>query len=211
MILHTRKTGFTMLTESEPVSVILPTDSVSGPKQGSWTYDDYAALPDDGHRYEIMNGVLLMAPAPNGAHQDSVLRFAVHLFNHVEVVGQGKVRLAPFDIVLAADRVVQPDVLVVLNENLGKLTPSRMIGAPDLVVEIRSPGTATYDRLSKYEAYEQAEVPEYWIANPRTRSVEVLILQNGKYFSQGVFQGEDTLPSQIVPGIANVQIEQFFA
>ncbi len=200
-----------MLTEPELVSVILPADPISGPRQGSWTYDDYAALPDDGHRYEVMNGVLLMAPAPGGAHQDSVLRFALHLFNHVEVVGLGKVRLAPFDVMLTADRVVQPDVLVVLNENLGKLTPSRMIGAPDLVIEIMSPGTATYDRLSKYEAYEQAEVPEYWIANPRTQSVEVLILQDGKYHSQGIFRGSDALPSQVAPGIANVPIEQFFA
>ena len=86
-----------MLTESEPISVILPTDSISGPKQGSWTYNDYAALPDDGHRYEIINGVLLMAPASGGAHQDAVFRFALHLFNHVEAAGLGKMRLAPFD------------------------------------------------------------------------------------------------------------------
>jgi Uma2 family endonuclease len=199
-----------MLTELEPIPVILPTDLIPGPQQGSWTYDDYAALPDDGHRYEIMNGVLLMAPAPGGAHQDSVLRFAVHFLNHIEVVGLGKVRIAPFDVVLAADKVVQPDVFVVLNEHMGKLTPSRMIGGPDLVVEIRSPGTATYDRLSKYEAYEQAGVPEYWIADPRTRSVEVLVLQDGKYHSQGIFRGSDTLPSQIAPGIATVSVEHYF-
>jgi Uma2 family endonuclease len=200
-----------MLTEAEPIPVIQPTDPTSGPKQGSWTYDDYAALPDDGHRYEIMNGVLLMAPAPGWAHQDAVFRFGFHLFNHVESVGLGKMLLAPFDVVLAANKVVQPDVFVVLNEHMGRLTPSRLIGSPDLVVEIRSPGTATYDRLSKYEAYEQAGVPEYWLADPRTRSVEVLVLQDGKYHSQGIFRGNDMLPSQIAPGIATVPIEHYFA
>ena len=84
------------------------------------------------------------------------------------------------------------------------------LGAPDLVIEIASPGTAAYDRLSKFQAYAQAGVKEYWIVNPERHSIEVAFLQDGGYVLQGVFHGSDTLPSRIVPGITSVNVEQFF-
>ena len=119
--------------------------------------------------------------------------------------------MAPFDVELAQDTVFQPDVLVVLNAGLEKVTEDGVIGAPDLVVEVASPGTAPYDRLSKYEKYARAGVPEYWIVNPEKRSIEVLVLEGSStYHSLGVFQGQVTLPSQIVPGLL-VRVEQFFA
>jgi Uma2 family endonuclease len=192
-------------------SVALPAKRTPGPKQGYWTYNDYAKLPDDGRRYEVMNGVLIMTPAPSGAHQDTVGRFYYYLLQQIEFAGLGKVRLAPFDVELTPKRVVQPDVLVILNPNLQNLTPSRLIGPPDLAIEIASPGTATYDRLSKYEAYELAGVSEYWLADPDERCVEVLILNHGKYESLGIFQGDDTLQSQVAPGIMTVAVKHFFA
>ncbi len=70
--------------------------------------------------------------------------------------------------------------------------------------------TAAYDRLSKYQAYEQAGIEEYWMVNPEKRSVEIFILQAGAYQSQGVFQGMDTLFSQVVPGMCSVRVEQLF-
>src|SRR6266567_1010496 len=110
-----------MITPKEELSVVTPADWVPGPPQDFWTYNDYAALPDDGHRYEIVNGVLVMAPSPDGPHQDAVARFIYHLLAHVEFAGLGKVRVAPFDVQLTAKDVFQPDVLVVLNAHLDRV------------------------------------------------------------------------------------------
>ncbi len=191
-------------------SIALPAKHVPGPRQGQWTYEDYAALPNDGRRYEVMNGVLIIAPAPTPEHQSVSTLLLVHLFQYSQAIGLGKILAAPLDVELAPKKVIQPDILVVLNANLHKIAEKRFIGAPDLVVEIASPGTEIYDRLSKYEAYEQAGVSEYWIVNPGDKSVEVSFLERGVFEPLGMFQGEATIPSRVVPGIVNVQVKQFF-
>ncbi|MEO8972826.1 MAG: Uma2 family endonuclease [Ktedonobacteraceae bacterium] len=198
-----------MTMTSDRFAVVTPANHVPGPKQGQWTYAHYAALPDDGQHYEIVHGVLFMTPAPSGAHQDTVGEIYTHLRTHVKLTGLGLVRFAPFDVELAFDMVVQPDVLVVLNTNLDKVLDSRIIGAPDLVVEVASPGTATRDRREKYDAYAMAGVPEYWIADPVAHSVEVFILEADTYYSQGVFRGKAILPSKVLPGF-DVRVELFF-
>ncbi len=190
--------------------MVTSADHVPGPGQGRWTYEDYAALPDDGQRYEIVDGVLFMTPSPSEWHQTAVGRFFRYLATHIEDTGYGRVYMAPFDVELAHDVVVQPDVLVILNDSRNKITPSRIIGAPDLVVEVASPGTAGYDRRKKQDAYARAGVPEYWIAEPLTGTVEVLVLETGEYRSLGVFEGKATLPSRVIPELP-VQVEQFFA
>src|SRR5205823_6969516 len=110
----------------------------------------------------------------------------------------------------APNTVFQPDVLVVLNAGLDKVGEDGVVGAPDLVIEVTSPSTAPYDRLSKYHEYARAGVPEYWIVKPDVRSVEVLVLKDGEYRSLGIFQRQDTLPSQVVVQLP-VAVEQFFA
>jgi Uma2 family endonuclease len=198
-----------MTTVEKPV-IVMPADWVPGPEQGSWTYADYAALPDDGQRYEIVNGVLVMAPAPNGPHQDAVLRFAHYLLVNVEFAGLGKVRVAPFDVELSPKDVFQPDIFVVLNAHLDRILEKKVVGAPDLVVEVASPSTALYDRVTKYEKYASAGVQEFWIASTNAHTIQVLVLESGEYRSLGIFRGQQTLPSQIVPGLS-VRVEQFFA
>ncbi len=198
-----------MTTTSDVPQVVTLADWVPGPKQGDWTYDQYAALPDDGKRYEIVNGVLLMAPSPTGPHQDSVGEVFFHLRSHLKLTGLGLVRLAPFDVELTPKDVFQPDVFVVLNAHLGRVLKKKVVGAPDLVVEVSSPGTAAFDRLTKYDTYARAGVPEYWIINTDRRTVEVLALENGKYHSLGIFRGRQMIPSRILPELA-VQVEQFF-
>ncbi len=199
-----------MTPTTDRLPVVAPAGNILGPKQGQWTYRDYAALPDDGRRYEIVNGVLYMRPSPSGSHQSAALRFSLHLFNHVEAAGLGRVYIAPFDVELGPNVVVQPDVFVLLNEGLEKYTESRVIGAPDLVVEVSSPGTAIHDRNRKYRVYAKAGVPEYWIADPGTQTVEVLVLEDGEYISLGVFRGQAMLPSRMVPELS-VHVEEFFA
>src|SRR3989442_3511639 len=103
------------------LSVATPADWVPGPSQGSWTYDDYAALPEDEHRYEIVNGVLVMAPAPSPEHQDIVGMILHYLLIQVKFAGLGRVFPAPVDVDLGPKNVFQPDVVVVLNAHLDRI------------------------------------------------------------------------------------------
>jgi Uma2 family endonuclease len=199
------------MTTSVPLDV-LPVVTVAaplvGPPQGRWTYADYAALPDDGNRYEIIAGVLYTTPAPGAGHQSVSARLVTFLVTHVEFAGLGRVFAAPVDVELAPDTVVQPDIVVILSANLDRITPSRIIGAPDLVVEILSPGTAGYDRREKQDAYARAGVGEYWIVDPGAQTVELLTLDQGRYRSHGVFRGQARLPSSAVT--LPVPVERFF-
>ncbi|MFL5695080.1 MAG: Uma2 family endonuclease [Ktedonobacteraceae bacterium] len=197
------------MTTFERLSVVIPADWMPGPQQGSWTYNDYAALPEDGQRYEIVNGVLLMTPSPSGAHQDTVGEIFYHLRTHLKLTSLGMVRLAPFDVELSPEDVLQPDVFVVLNAHLDRVLEKKVVGAPDLVVEVASPGTAAFDRLTKSNIYTHAGVSEYWIVNTERQTVEVLVLEGEKYRSLGIFRGEQILPSRIVPELP-VGVERFF-
>ena len=199
-----------MITPEEELSVVTPGDWVPGPPQGSWTYEDYAALPDDGRRYEIANGVLVMAPVPGTGHQSIAVRIAYYLFPYIDLVGIGKLFTSPVDVELGPKNVYQPDLVVVLNAHLERVAEKKIIGAPDLAVEIASPSTAAYDRLTKYEKYAQAGIAEYWIVKPTSRTVEVLVLERGEYRSLGIFSEQATLPSRLIPGLP-VRVEQFFA
>jgi Uma2 family endonuclease len=197
------------MTSPGRVPMVIPADHIPGPGQGRWTYKDYAAIPNDGQRYEIVDGVLFMSPAPNEWHQTAAGEIFAYLRTYVKLKELGRVYIAPFDVELDYRTVVQPDVLVVLNAHLERITFSRVIGAPDLVVEISSPGTVGHDRINKQKAYASAGVPEYWIADPASRTVEVLALEYGEYRSLGVFEGKATLPTRIVPDFP-VHVEQFF-
>lgn len=189
--------------------VVTPADDVAGPMQGQWTYEAYATIPDDGRRYEIIEGTLHMAPAPGTNHQSVHGWFIHYLIVHTQIPGLGRVFSAPCDVLLAHHTVVQPDVLVVLDKNRERITPQGIDGPPDLGVEIASPGTATFDRDRKLHTYERSGVPEYWIADPGTRTIEVFVAENGVYRSRGVFQGGAVLPSRVVPGLP-VTVAQFF-
>jgi len=199
-----------MLTTKEELSVVTPADWVPGPPQGSWTYEDYAALPDDGRRYEIVNGVLVMASGPTPEHQDIVGEIYVALRAYVKLAGLGRVFMGPLDVQLSPENTFQPDLVVLLNAHLDRVAEKKISGAPDLAVEIASPSTAAYDRLTKYETYAQAGITEYWIVKPTRRTVEVLVLERGAYRSLGVFSEQATLPSRVIPGLP-VGVEQFFA
>ena len=198
----------TIITDIEPG--VRRADWVAGPVQGQWSYEDYLGLPKDGNRYEIINGVLYMSPSPNARHQASNIRFSVHLLSHIEFAGLGRVFAAPFDVrLIPFGNPVQPDVVVVLNAHLAYITDAGIVGAPDLVVEITSPGTASYDRYEKRMAYEKAGVTEYWIADPVSRTIEVFLLKEGAYESQGVFREKAKLPSVVAQDLV-VPVEQFF-
>jgi Uma2 family endonuclease len=198
-----------LATERGYIQAATPADWVSGPPQGEWTYREYAALPDDGNRYEVLDGVLYMAPSPGQWHQEAVVEITHHLYMAVQFAGLGKVYVAPFDVILSPKTIVQPDVLVVLKEHLDRVKKEGVFGAPDLVVEIASPSTARLDLREKYDAYATAGVPEYWVVNPEARTVELFVLKDGTYSSSGIYYGSRVLPTQVVPNW-KVKVEQFF-
>ncbi len=195
----------------EQPTVVTPADWVAGPRQGEWTYDAYAALPDDGQRYEIIDGVLLyMAPAPTPQHQRIGFRIAKRLSKYVEETDQGEVFIAPLDVENAPKTIVQPDVFILLKANTAKILAKRIQGVPDLVIEVSSPSTVGHDRSTKQQAYAHAGVREYWFVDPLAHTIEILLLKGTAYTSLGVFSGELTLPSLIVPALKEVSAEKFF-
>ena len=149
-------------------------------------------------------------PSPGEAHQSANRWFIYCLTHHVQLAGNGYVHGPPFDVELVPNLVVQPDLIVVLSANQHVITPSHIVGTPDLLVEIASPGAVGYDRRAKQDAYARAGVPEYWIADPTARTIEVLHLDQDMYRSLGVFQGQALLPSRVLPGL-HVHVAHFFA
>jgi Uma2 family endonuclease len=189
--------------------VVTPADWVPGPKQGDWTINQFAALPDDGKRFEIANGVLLLTPSPTRPHQDTVGEVVFHLRSHVKLSGVGLVIQAPFVVELSTKDVLQPDIFVVMNAHLDRVRENKVVGAPDLVVEVSTSGTAAFDRLTKYDTYEYTGVQEYWIVNLERRTVEIFVLKGDEYHSLGVFDGEQKVPSQLISWLS-VRVDQFF-
>jgi Uma2 family endonuclease len=194
---------------SEELTMLTPADHVPGPQQGKWTYDSYAALPDDGKRYEIVDGVLYMVPAPNDFHQEIVALIISYLIPYIKHTGRGRVLGAPIDVVLEPGTVVQPDVLVLLEEKTSRRKPAQTTRPPDLAIEVASPDTARYDRRKKYDAYAHAGVKEYWIVDPTRRTVEAFLLEGNEYHLSGIFRGEQTIPSLIVPDFS-ILVQRFF-
>ncbi len=197
-------------TNLNKLDTVTPADWVRGPQQGDWTYDAYAALTEDGECYEIVQGVLVMSPSPEDIHQDVTGEIFAYLREQIKLKRLGRVLIAPFDVVLSPQNVFQPDVLVVLNEHLERVQRKGVMGAPDLVVEVISPSSKLYDRVNKHTAYEQAGIPEYWLVRPLEQSIELFVLEGGKYHSLGIFKGEQTVPSRIVPQMTT-PVAHFFA
>src|SRR5579864_3637340 len=199
-----------MISDEQEITTVAPADWVAGPPQGFWTYETYAALPDDDCRYEVVQGVLIMSPAPTPEHQSVLGEIYSYLRERIQLTGRGLVYMGPLDVELSEHNVFQPDVLVVLKEHTDRFQEKHFVGAPDLAVEIISPSSATYDRLTKLGVYEQAGIPEYWLVNPKRRTIEVFVLEEWQYRSLGVFKGEEALSSRLIPS-GRVAVERFFA
>src|SRR5260370_2430709 len=165
-----------MNNELDELTTVTPADWVLGPQQGDWTYEAYATLTDDGECYEIVQGVLVMSPAPGLPHQDVVDEIFAYLREQIKLKRLGKVYTSPVDVVLSEQNVYQPDVVVVLKDHLARAEEKRIVGAPDLVVEVISPSSILYDRVNKHMIYEQAGIPEYWLVNGKKHTAEIVIL-----------------------------------
>jgi Uma2 family endonuclease len=171
------------------------------PPQGQWTYEDYRQLPDDGYRYEVIDGVLLMSPPPTPRHQRACgkLAFAFRMFVREEQ--RGEIYESPIEVILPGIATpVQPDILFISTERLGIVGQTRIEGAPDLVVEVLSPGNWLTDRREKFRAYEAAGVQEYWIVDPDRRTIEVYVLREGNYALAGQCGPGEVAQSELLKG-----------
>ena len=144
------------------------------PVPGSMTADAYLALPDDGRRYELLDGSLEEMTAPTLKHQRVIGRLHVLMVHALQDARVGEVLLAPFDVVLDERTVLQPDLVFVRRENAGVLTPRNARGAPDVVVDVLSDSTRRKDVVRKARLYARAGVPWYWVVDPDVDRIEFL-------------------------------------
>ena len=182
---------------------------VTAPPVLKYTYADYCLTPDD-ERYELLDGELTMVPAPSLGHQRTDMKLGWRLAQFVEERNLGEVFSAPCDVVLSDTNVVQPDLLFVSNERAHILfNGANVRGAPDLVVEILSPSTTGRDRRFKRTLYARYGVREYWLVDPDTRTVTVLLLDDGDFEEVARYGAGETLTSPTLPGFT-VNLDNLF-
>jgi len=171
-----------------------------------WTYSEFARLPSEGStRYEVIDGELVVTPAPTPRHQRIVVRLVSQLHVFTTAQGLGEVFPAPLDVLFAEGDYLEPDIVFVRSDRSTLISDRGVEGPPDLVVEILSPSTAARDRGVKLERYRLYGVPEYWVVDPDQRSIEVWDLAAGA--SEPVQYGSsDELRWDPTPGGATLAI-----
>lgn len=142
---------------------------------GAWTYEDLLDLPDDGRRYEIIDGMLYEIPGATSAHAFTIVNIILLLHPLLASIG-GRIVTAPLDVFFAGANPVQPDILVLLPGGRAQVVPRGIEGPPDILIEVLSPANRNHDVLTKRALYGRAGVREYWIVDPETRTVEILTL-----------------------------------
>jgi Uma2 family endonuclease len=165
------------------------------------TYDDYLRFPDDGRRYELLEGEAFMVPSPTPRHQ----RVLGNLFRiveaHARTHGLGRVYVAPLDVVLSRTTVVQPDLVYLSRDRVSLAGRQNIAGAPDLVVEILSSSTAETDRTQKAQIYARHGVPHFWLVDPDEQVAEILELVEGTYESRDRLAGPATFSPSLFQGL----------
>lgn len=156
------------------------------PSRRKLTYAEYAHYPADGRRHEIVDGDHFVNPSPSTYHQTLSRRIQFQLYQAIELRGLGEVFNAPMDVELSEHDIVQPDLIVLSLDEVGRLvTPSRIRGVPSLLVEILSPASVAYDRVTKRAAYERVGLPQYWVVDPERHVVEDYRLEDARYLLAG--------------------------
>jgi Uma2 family endonuclease len=165
-----------------------------------WTYEEYYKLEDD-QRYEIIDGQLLMAPAPDTWHQDWLNKLNILITLYVSKKHLGRLFIAPVDVVLDQENTVQPDLVFVAASNLGIIQRRAIFGTPDLLVEFVSPSSVRRDRYEKMKLYARFGVKEYWIGDAANHSLEILTLVKGRYELRCSAEEKGKLSSLVLTGL----------
>ena len=200
----TSSKGFDTISAMDTQTAALSTKSTTD----KYTYKDYLLIDDD-KRYEVIRGGLIMVPAPFTIHQRVSMNLVFIINKYVREKRLGEVLVAPTDVVLSEDTVVQPDILFISKERLDIIKEAAIMGSPDLIVEIISPSSASYDTVEKRDIYEEYGVKEYWLVFPQEKAIEVLTLESNIYreFCKGRKTG--VVMSKIIAGL-EVDLKEVF-
>ena len=165
------------------------------------TYQDLQDYPEDNLRRELIDGELIVTAAPAPRHQRVVAKLLHRLMAYTEVHG-GEVLPGPLDVYFTDKNVVEPDLLYVRPQNLGRFTKQYFRSAPDLVVEVSSPTTRRLELIRKRELYERFGVPEYWFVDLDADRVEVYRLEESAYGRPVLFPRGETVDTAQAPGFS---------
>jgi Uma2 family endonuclease len=174
------------------MSAVTAEPRTAPPRGRPFTHADLEAMPDDGRRYEIVDGVLLVTPAPNYVHQRAVTRFVILLVP--QVPNDAELLVAPFDVVLAEDTVMQPDVLVARRADF---TRANLPAAPLLAIEVLSPSTRRVDLHLKRARFEAAGVLAYWVVDPDVPSLRAWELRDSAYVEVADVRGDEEFATEV--------------
>jgi Uma2 family endonuclease len=166
-----------------------------------FTYEDYLQLPED-KRYELIQGEFYMVPSPNVYHQTILQKIFLAVHDYIAKQRLGQLYLAPLDVVLSQEDVLQPDILFISKERSHIITEKNIQGAPDLVIEILSPATADRDRSLKRKLYAKFGIKEYWIVDPASKSVEVMSLGEKGFETVRLYKIGESLSSPLLKGLS---------
>lgn len=165
-----------------------------------FTVEDYLSLPEGGPRYQLIDGDLILSPAPSTRHQRILARLFKAILLHVEALGLGEVLFAPVDVYLSDTDVVQPDIVYVSHSNRRRLRDDGIHGTPDLVVEVLSTNPSL-DLRAKRRLYARASIPEYWVVDPETNIVHFYRLRENASRPLRTLRSRDVLESVALTGL----------
>ncbi len=177
-----------------------------------WDRAKWELLPDDGNRYEIIDGVLYMTTAPSAFHQWIIRQIFLALYQSIDSVGVGVTLWSPIGLFMPGCEPVQPDLIVIRSTDISIIHDRRIFGVPALIIEVLSPSNADKDTDTKRKAYARAGLPEYWIVRPSSRDVLVCTGPDaalGDYTQSQLVAPDAELVSPTLP--LRVAVDTFFA
>ncbi|WP_456442543.1 Uma2 family endonuclease [Caldithrix abyssi] len=178
-------------------------------KNKNLTYQDYLNLPPDDFRHQLIEGELIMTPAPTVIHQIVKSNIEKFLRKFVEEKELGLVLDAPCDVYFDEQNVLQPDIFFISRKCSHIITEDLIKGAPDLIIEVLSPNSAYYDLIEKKALYERYKVQEYWLADPKLKWIEIYILKDQKFHLHQRAEKNQTIRSHLLKEFS-LPLEQVF-
>jgi Uma2 family endonuclease len=173
-----------------------------------YTYEDYLKINDD-NQYELIGGELILVPAPKTVHQEVSTNLIYAISDFIRKNKLGKLFHAPTDVVLSETEKPQPDIFYISANRLDIITEDCIKGAPDLVIEVLSPSTASRDRVEKSRIYYKFGVKEYWIVDPAAKVIEVFISGEKNWNRVEAYDKDEILVSPLLPGL-QIELKSIF-
>ncbi len=166
-----------------------------------YIYSDLLTVPEDTNRYEIFEGELIVTPSPIRIHQVVVKNLTYFFESYLRTNKIGELCVAPFDVYFDEGTVMQPDLMFISDERKHIVEEKRIVGSPDLIVEVLSEGTEERDRGYKFRRYAKENVREYWIVDPEKQTVEIYENAETGYLLSGKYSGNNEIHSVFFPGL----------